>query len=108
MCRKMRYKPVLVAVALILGLSAQGWSQKTTGRFSGAVYDPGGKKLRNATLVVVSGQGMRYMTTTQAGGNFEFPALPSGTYAVRICIAGLATLETQSTIQAGQRTQQEF
>jgi len=108
MCPNMKYRPVLLTAVLIIGLNAEGWSQKTIGRFSGTVYDSAGKKLRNATLVVVSDQGMRYMTTSQGGGNFEFPPLPSGSYAVRICIAGLAPLETQSTIQGGQRTEQEF
>ena len=63
---------------------AQGGGGATTGSITGRVSDASGGVLPGVTVVAKSPSLMGVQTlVTDAGGNYRFPALPPGTYAVR-------------------------
>ena len=76
---------VLIASALLLGLSVVVSAQETTGRISGQVIDPAGAIVSNAevTLTNVSTQEER-KTQTDEEGNYTFTQLQPGLYDLSV------------------------
>ncbi|MBN1221798.1 MAG: TonB-dependent receptor, partial [Candidatus Aminicenantes bacterium] len=90
---------VLLAVVLSIGLTASVFAQRQTGSLAGTVHDPEGVPLPGATVSVTGPalMGDASFITTETG-TFRFPALPPGTYTVKIELPGFATLSTTGVI----------
>src|SRR5690242_11411525 len=81
-------------VALLLVTSSVSKAQTTTAQISGTVIDPQGLALANATVTVrEQSTGDSRTTTTDATGNFVFPALVPGTYQLQVEASGFKTLQ---------------
>jgi hypothetical protein len=75
---------VLISVAAIAQDAA-------TGAIHGTVFDPSGSRIPQATIVLVNtGMGMRYSTTSDAEGRFGFESLPPGDYSARAVAQGMS------------------
>lgn len=87
----------LVAVAAVA--SAQG---PVSGSLQGRVRDAQGGALPGATVTVRSEAliGGQQVTTSDASGNYRFPSLPVGTYALEIALDGFQPLR-QDGIRIG-------
>ena len=81
-----RLFPIVSALALVsagsISVIAQGIQ---TGTVSGSVTDATGAAVPGATIVIVDlARGTSFTATAQSDGNFNFQALPVGTYKVTI------------------------
>src|SRR5262245_11447244 len=71
---------------------AQGGGASTTGAISGKVADSSGGVLPGVTVTATSPSLMGMQTSvTDAGGNYRFPALPPGIYALTYELTGFST-----------------
>lgn len=72
------------AAATILSPTLAVAQDYTSGILTGSVRDGAGAPIANATVSVTSTQGVTRETSTAADGSFRMPALPVGSYTVRI------------------------
>jgi TonB family protein len=88
------------ALLLLVPLAAlRAPAQDTAGRFSGAVFDPSGKPVSNATVIVTDAKNeTKDMTVTNAAGMFQFGMLPDGEYEMKIVKEGFALHATPGVI----------
>ena len=85
-----------IAVLLVLSLAVASLAVAgTTGRLIGTVRDDQGQALPGATVTVASPTeiGGAKVEVTDVDGNFAFPALSPGYYAVKIELSGFVTQE---------------
>jgi Carboxypeptidase regulatory-like domain len=82
---------ILVSLVLATGVAhAQGVG--SSGQIKGVVTDATGAVIPNTNITAVDTErGTRYTTATGSGGDYEFPALPPGTYNVTGQISGFET-----------------
>jgi hypothetical protein len=89
----MRKAMWLLAVIACLVFSFAAFAQQPiTGTLKGVVGDRDGKPLPGATVVVIGPLGERG-TQTDDAGNYQFVYLPTGTYKVKVELAGFSTIE---------------
>ena len=68
------------------------FAQYTTGSLGGTVEDPAGAVVPDATVTAQNeGTGLSRTVTSQASGEFLFPALPIGNYKLTVTKAGFST-----------------
>jgi hypothetical protein len=88
---------VAVLVACLLASTrafAQGGGASSTGTINGKVVDTSGAVLPGVTVTVSSPAMMGVQTAvTSAEGQYRFPAVPPGTYAVTFELPGFTTLK---------------
>ena len=87
----------LAALALVVSFSAaaaaQGGGASSTGTIQGRVIDAQGAVLPGVTVTATSPALIQPQTTVSSeSGNYRFPAVPPGTYAVSFELAGFNTL----------------
>ncbi|MBI2220728.1 MAG: TonB-dependent receptor [Acidobacteria bacterium] len=83
--------PIIVALAATT-LSAAAQSRATTADLSGIVLDQSKAVLPGATVVVTNiATGVERTTETGGDGRFIVPALPPGSYSIRVSLQGFAT-----------------
>ena len=91
---------VMVLVALLVAAPqafAQGGGASTTGSINGKVLDASGAVLPGVTVTAASASLMGVQTSvTDSGGNYRFPALPPGTYALSYELPGFNTLKREN------------
>ena len=76
---------LLLSFAAAICLFAQ-----STATLRGTVTDPSGAVMPGATVVVRNqGTGLERTMTTNNSGGFEFPALPVGTYQIKVQANGM-------------------
>src|SRR5262249_1883250 len=90
MSLNVRFLIVLFALCLLLPLAALRLpAQRPSGKFSGSVLDPSGAAVPNATVIMTNHKTNKVeMTTSGAGGNFNFAALSAGQYEMRVVKPG--------------------
>jgi hypothetical protein len=90
-------------LALMLALSGSALAQ-TEGRFTGAVLDPSGAIVPNASVVVKNERtGEERAVTSNAQGLYLVPNLKPSTYTIKATVSGFAPLEfSQLPLGAGQ------
>ena len=88
---------VILFVLLIAAPYCAG--QGVTGTILGVVEDSSGGLIPNANVAVVNTlTGERRSATTDAGGNFTFPALPVGRYRLEAGAAGFKSFITENIV----------
>jgi len=94
---KFRFSSVVLAFALIMGISgaaSSAMAQGLTGQISGVVTDSGGGVLPGATVVLKNvGTNSTRETVTGADGSFVFPDLLAGKYDISVTVSGFKTYE---------------
>ncbi|HEU0119822.1 MAG TPA: carboxypeptidase-like regulatory domain-containing protein [Bryobacteraceae bacterium] len=87
--------PILVAVC---GFLLPCYGQLVSGSISGRVVDPSGAPVEGAEVTLLATQtGAVSQGTSSASGEFQFPAVQSGQYLVRIAKTGFQTYERRNT-----------
>ncbi|PYR61765.1 MAG: hypothetical protein DMF91_08860, partial [Acidobacteria bacterium] len=90
----------MMLVALLVAAPqafAQGGGASTTGSINGKVLDASGAVLPGVTVTAASASLMGVQTSvTDSGGNYRFPALPPGTYALSYELPGFNTLKREN------------
>lgn len=80
----------LVAFAIAALVALPVVAQEQTGAIQGVVKDSQGGSVPGATVEVTSSAGRTLTATTDASGNYRFPALPGGTYTVTAKLTGFS------------------
>ena len=83
-------------LAALVGLCAASFAsaQTITGEISGTVTDPSGAVVPGATVELIrEGTSATRTGTTNQSGIFVFPALPPGTYTLKVNAAGFRSFE---------------
>jgi hypothetical protein len=73
---------VLACSSLLASLASA--QDAATGAIHGAVLDPAGGPIARASVVAVSGTGVRYAAVSDADGRFVLDLLPPGDYSARV------------------------
>src|SRR5438094_4505854 len=99
--RRRRVKLVVMMLTALLIAApqafAQGGGASTTGSINGKVLDASGAVLPGVTVTATSPSLMGVQTSvTDSGGNYRFPALPPGTYALSYELPGFNTLKREN------------
>jgi outer membrane receptor for Fe3+-dicitrate len=94
-------RSAIAGLTCLLLLMATSAIAQTTGRIVGRVLDSTGAALPGVSVTVTSPslQGA-HTTTTDSEGNYRFPLLPPGTYAVKAELQGFKTVQ-QSNVEVG-------
>ena len=89
--------------ALLLGLAGTVDAQTATGQITGSVKDSSGAVTPGATVTVHSTlTGLSRTATSNANGDYSFPLLPVGTYAVSAELSGFQPIKrTAIRLNAG-------
>lgn len=96
-------------LGLILVFASVGYAQVNTGALSGQVTDPSGAAVHDATVSLESGAtGYSRSAKTGNDGNYIFPDLPIGAYALTVEAQGFATQKTTETISVGFHSRADF
>src|SRR5688572_8049372 len=102
---KMKLLALLVAAAAVFSSPANAVAQiGQTATLTGTVVDASGGVLPGAT-VTVTGEaviGGSRTAVTDGNGLYRFPALPPGTYSVKVELAGFRTITQEVRLQLGQ------
>ena len=88
MPRSKALRQVLLAASLSLASTA-AFAVDVNGRIKGTVTDPAGAVVPNAQVVATNqATGVRFTTTSQTDGGYQFQQLPVGTYTVTASASG--------------------
>jgi TonB family protein len=97
------------ALCLLLPLAALRLpAQDLSGSFTGAVSDPSGAAVQNATIIMTNPRthGIE-MTASDARGHFDFNALPAGEYEMSVLKRGFEEYRPPRVVlEAGRKTSQ--
>ena len=102
---------ILAFVSLfIFTSSTNSTAQVLEATLYGVVQDTSGAILPGVTVIVThQGTTLRRETVSDARGEFALPALPAGTYTIRIELSGFKTYENRGLgLNAGQTVRQTF
>src|SRR3984957_10323992 len=93
----------LLAIFLLIALSAIGFSQTFRGGISGIVTDQTGSIVPEAAVKATNdATGLAYSTTASTSGEFAFADLPLGSYTVVVSRPGFSVLTiTAVRVSAG-------
>ena len=88
-----------VAIIALLCLTISSlYGQFVSGSIGGRVVDPTGAPVEGASIALVHTQtGTASRATSNASGEFQFPAIPSGEYNLQIEKTGFQTFERRNT-----------
>jgi len=85
---------LLISLAAILLAATTGWGQTGTTSVRGTVMDSSGAAIASAHITLVSAaQSVQRDSNTSATGEYEFLALPPGTYAISVTANGFRKYE---------------
>jgi hypothetical protein len=88
---------ILVSLAVILLVGTCAWAQTGTTSLRGAVLDKSGASIVGATVTLDNAaQGLHHQIKTSSSGEYEFLALPPGTYSLTVEMAGFRRSEQKS------------
>jgi TonB family protein len=99
----------LASLSLLLPLATlRSPAQEAAGHFSGSVFDASSTAVANATIILINEKARtKDMTVSNAGGEFQFKALPAGEYEMRVMKPGFAVyVQPGIVIAAGRDTVQ--
>ena len=94
---------------LFFALVSIAGAQAPTGSVAGLVRDPSGAGVTGAHVEAVSlATGLARTEVTPEQGEYSFPALPAGSYEVRVETPGFRRVLRQATVEAGLTTRADF
>src|ERR1700760_530488 len=94
--RRSRYFCVFACLATLLAALPFAHAQNFRGGINGTVTDQSGAAIPGAQLQITAEEtGMKKTTVPSSAGEFDFPALPLGTYTVTATGSGFETLKVQ-------------
>ncbi|HLK18978.1 MAG TPA: TonB-dependent receptor [Bryobacteraceae bacterium] len=92
----------LLSALLFFGSIVAGLAQAPVGDVSGTVFDESGAVIPNAAVTITNKEtGLVRNVTTNAAGQYNASALPSGTYEIRTEVSGFRTLLREANITVG-------
>lgn len=90
---------IIIAIVLAAVWSPSALAQQTTGAITGTVSDSSGAVMAGVEVRLTNvGTGIAQTQTSDAGGNFRFLLLPSGTYRVEANMAGFKSFTREGII----------
>jgi len=94
-----KIKKSLLILLLVFGITSISLAQRQTGSIAGTVKDEEGIGLPGASVTVSSPALMGTSTfVTTEDGDFRFPALPPGTYSIKVELQGFKTVIREGVI----------
>ena len=97
--KRVLVRPALLTQLLLLFASVSIWAQLYTGSISGAVKDPGGESVPNASITITNvANGFSYKAQTDASGIYTVRNLPPATYTEKVEATGFAPFERPNII----------
>ncbi len=94
----LKFQALLVLLVCVSGTFAQ----QSSGTLRGRITDEFGGLIVGATVTVADQNGVEKRASTDAEGNYSFPSLPPGRYAVHATAPGFAPFEnTEVEVTAG-------
>lgn len=98
MPRSQALRQVLLAASLSLASTA-ALAADVNGRIKGTVTDPAGAEIPNAQVVATNqATGVRFTTTSQANGDYQFQQLPVGTYTISATAPGFKSFSATGIV----------
>lgn len=89
----------LVIAIFLAGMLGMAYAADVNGRIRGTVTDPAGALLGHATVTATNeATGVKFVTTTQADGNYLFQQLPVGTYTISVTAAGFKSFSASGIV----------
>mgnify|MGYP003332703648 CR=1 FL=1 len=87
-------------LGLVLGVTALTFAQTSTSEFTGTVKDSTGAVVPGANVTIVNDEtGVSNKQSTSTSGNFDFPAMPVGSYTLTVEATGFKTAKlTKNTL----------
>jgi hypothetical protein len=83
---------VILAIAMLLGISSPARAQEITGGITGTITDPSGAAIPGAMVIATDvAQGTTWPTQTNSAGVYNLPRLPIGEYSIKVAAKGFAT-----------------
>ena len=100
----------MVRSLIVIMLSATlAVAQSYRGSIRGAVTDPQGAVVPNATVTAHNVEtGLERTTTTEADGAFVFPELPAGRYEVTVAATGFSKATHTTAVNVGAESRDDF
>src|SRR5215831_4822938 len=98
----------LLTTASILLVSIPLLAQTAPGRLRGQVTDPSGAVIPGATISLKPAGGAAITIKSDAAGNYDIKALPSGAYTVSVSAKGFTSAALPLEIAAGQDKKLDF
>ena len=108
---KAKFLIPFVALCFLLPLAAlRLTAQNLSGKTTGAIHDPSGAGVANATIIMSNHETNTVdMTTTDREGNFSFKALPAGNYELQVLKPGFEIYRIpQVSLDAGRDFSETF
>src|SRR5215469_796072 len=98
-----------LGLAMIVSLTL-AWTQTPTGEILGTVLDPTGAVVSGAVITVTNtSTGVERKLATNSAGVYTAPALPPGTYSVRVTIKGFrSSFRSNIDVTVGQEIRVDF
>src|SRR5882724_11474902 len=94
-----RVAPIYRALVALLVFAAVCFAQIDTGAIVGIIHDASGAAIAKATITLTNAAtGVVQTTTTNDSGQYQFSAVPPGTYSVRASAPGFGT-QNQNDIE---------
>src|SRR6185369_9889929 len=97
-----RFRLAVCTLLVLAGAAAVG-AQQFTGGVRGAVRDANGVIPGVAVTITNEGTNISREVTTNDVGQFNFPAVPPGTYTLKSQISGYKTFESKGVIVGTQQ-----
>ena len=112
MLRKVRWQACFVFAVLAAFLSGsylEAQNQQVAATLSGAITDPTGLALKNATVTLTSAQnGVTRHYVTQEDGLYSFTLLPAAVYTLEVAVSGFKDFKQHGlSLEPGQTARQD-
>ena len=108
-CFRTRLRPLGIALATLLVLTAPTVHGQAFGTISGQVTDPSGAAIPNAKVTAIeTGTSVARPVTTDASGHYVIPNLRPTQYTIRVEVSGFQKSEQELTLLANQSATLDF
>ena len=98
-----------LSVALLTGITAPAWAQRTNGTISGTVMDTTGAVLPGVSVTAVcTDTNLTRTVITDAQGGYNIPELPGCLYRVSAELAGFKTIAREAPVTANAVAKTDF